>query len=224
MPHDHTPSTLALFLAASLVLAVTPGPSVIYLVTRTLRQGRGAGFASIGGIALGNLGNAAIASFGVAVVFSVSALAFTWVKLAGAAYLVYLGIQALRGTSADRGHAPPGSAAHGVATTHARSTANARAMRDGFWVALLNPKTALFFAAFLPQFVDPARPALLQSLMLSAGFVLIAACTDSMYVAAAGRFGPKLSGLGAAPAFGRYMSGCAFIGLGIFVALTGQRK
>src|SRR5271165_3836371 len=92
-------SALPVFVLASVVLAVTPGPAVIYLVTRTLGQGRSAGLASIGGIALGNLGNAAIASLGIAVIFAVSARTFTIVKLAGAAYLVLLGVRALRHAS-----------------------------------------------------------------------------------------------------------------------------
>ena len=83
------------FLLASLVLAITPGPAVVYLLTRTLAHGRRAGFASLAGVALGNLGNAVGASLGLAVLFAISAFAFTVVKFAGAAYLVYLGIQAL---------------------------------------------------------------------------------------------------------------------------------
>ena len=88
--------TLPAFAAASLVLAVTPGPAVLYVVTRTLAQGRAAGSASVAGVALGNLGNAIGASIGLAALFAVSSLAFSAVKVAGAAYLVWLGVQALR--------------------------------------------------------------------------------------------------------------------------------
>src|SRR5271170_7637061 len=126
MTHYAISSTLAVFVLASLVLAITPGPAVIYLVTRTLGQGRSAGLASIRGVALGNLGNAAIASLGLAVVFAVSARAFTMVKLAGAAYLLYLGIKELRQASAPDPGRRDDSPAHG------------RAFRDGFLVALLN--------------------------------------------------------------------------------------
>lgn len=211
MTHLAISSTLAVFLLASLVLAVTPGPAVLYLVTRTLGQGRSAGLASIGGVALGNLGNAAIASLGLAVVFAVSARAFTIVKLAGAAYLLYLGIKELRRASAPE----PGG--------RDDPTAHSRAFRDGFLVALLNPKTALFFAAFLPQFVDPAGSPLAQSLSLSAIFVSIAACTDTLYVFAAAAFGPKIVRLGGRASFARYITGCSFIALGIFVACGGSR-
>jgi threonine/homoserine/homoserine lactone efflux protein len=213
MTHLAISSTLAVFLLASLVLAVTPGPAVLYLVTRTLGQGRSAGLASVRGIALGNLGNAAIASLGLAVVFAVSARAFTIVKLAGAAYLLYLGIKELRrGASAPE----PGR--------RDDSPAHSRAFRDGFLVALLNPKTALFFAAFLPQFVDPAGSPLAQSLSLSTIFVSIAACTDTLYVLAADAFGPKIVSLGGRASFGRYITGCSFIALGIFVACSGSRR
>ena len=131
-------TTLAAFAAASVVLSVTPGPGVLYVVTRTLAQGRRAGLASVAGVALGNFGNAVGASIGLAALFAVSALAFTIVKWAGAAYLLWLGVQALRSpratTDAPRLDAPRLGAI----------------FRDGFLVALLNPKTALFFAAFLP--------------------------------------------------------------------------
>src|SRR5450755_3716830 len=120
---------LALFVAASLVLAVTPGPGVIYLVTRTLSQGRRVGLASTAGVALGNFGNAAFAGVGLAMVFAVSARSFMIVKLAGAAYLVFLGVKALRPASIAERDRRQGPRPH------------AKALRDGFVVALLNPKT-----------------------------------------------------------------------------------
>lgn len=212
MTHYAITSTPAVFLLASLVLALTPGPAVIYLVTRTLSHGRGEGLASVGGLALGNLGNAAMASLGLTAVFSVSARAFAVVKIAGAAYLVYLGLREIRRAMNSAPGAPRAA------------PPRARAFRDGFMVALLNPKTALFFAAFLPQFVDPAMPALAQSLGLSAIFVAIAACTDTAYVLAAGVLGPTLVRLGASSSVGRYISGASFIALGVFVAVSGPRS
>src|SRR4051794_38018581 len=131
--------TLTAFAAASLVLSITPGPGVFYIVTRTLAQGRRAGLVSVLGVALGNLGNAIGASIGLAALFAVSTLALTVVKLAGAAYLVALGIKALRA-----GRTVPS----GQPFTAPRY---ASIFREGLLVALLNPKTALFFAAFLPQ-------------------------------------------------------------------------
>jgi threonine/homoserine/homoserine lactone efflux protein len=157
------------FVMASLVLAVTPGPGVFYIVTRSIVQGRRSGLVSVAGVALGNLGNALAASVGLAALFAVSSLAFTIVKYAGALYLVYLGVQMLRTP-----HAEPSAPAPAVATL-------GRIFRDGFVVALLNPKTTLFFAAFLPQFLSPAVSPVLQSMALGALFVAIAALTDSAY-------------------------------------------
>ena len=210
MSHYAVSQSPAVFLLASVLLAITPGPAVIYLVTRTLAHGRSAGLASIGGVALGNLGNAAAASLGLALVFAVSARAFIAVKLAGAAYLVYLGVRELERSAARR-------------SARSEPPPRSRAFRDGLLVALLNPKTALFFAAFLPQFVDPARSPLAQSLRLSAAFVSIAACTDTLYVLAADSWGPKIEGLGRRASVSRYITGFSFIALGIFVACGGSR-
>ena len=205
---------LAAFGLASLVLAATPGPGVLYIVTRTLAQGRRAGLASVAGVALGNLGNAMAASLGLAALLAVSTLAFTAVKFAGAAYLVWLGIKALRDTGAAAAPASFDAPRHG------------RILRDGFVVALLNPKTALFFAAFLPQFVDPHGSAVLQSALFGAAFVAIAACTDTAYVLAAGVAAPALGGLGRSnrlKALGRYATALIYFGLGAFTALSGPK-
>jgi threonine/homoserine/homoserine lactone efflux protein len=212
MTHPALSPTLAVFLLASLVLAVTPGPGVFYLVTRTLAGGRRAGFASIGGVALGNLANAALASLGLAAVLAVSAHAFTAVKLAGAAYLIYLGLRELRRARRPTHDEPPQPPVRG-----------ARVFRDGFLVALLNPKTAIFFGAFLPQFVDPARSALGQSLALGAAFVATAACTDALYVIATARLGPGIARLGARPTMAR-LAGLSFIALGLVVACSDTRS
>jgi threonine/homoserine/homoserine lactone efflux protein len=210
MPHPALSPTLAVFLFASLLLAVTPGPGVFYLVTRTLAGGRRAGLASIGGVALGNFGNAALASLGLAAVLAVSARAFTVVKLAGAAYLLYLGIRELRRARRTQQELtrPPAT--------------GARVFRDGILVALLNPKTALFFGAFLPQFVDPTRAPLAQSLSLGAAFVAIAVCTDTLYVLLADRLGPRIARLGVQPAMTR-LAGVSFIALGLVVACSDSR-
>jgi len=204
-------STLAVFLLASLVLALTPGPAVLYLVARTLALGRRAGLASVGGVALGNLGNAVGASLGLAALLALSSVAFTVVKFAGAGYLVYLGIAALRRRASAGEHARLAAPRFG------------RVFRDGFFVALLNPKTALFFAAFLPQFIDPASSPALQSVALGTAFVLIAACTDTAYVLAAASASPALGRLGRGAALARYGAAAAYIGLGVFTALAGSR-
>jgi len=224
---------IAAFLLASLVLAVTPGPAVVYLLTRTLAHGRHAGFASLAGIALGNFGNALGASIGLAALFAASAFAFTAVKLAGAFYLIYLGVRALMAVPVG----PP--------LLRAEAPSAGSVFRAGFLVALLNPKTAIFFAAFLPQFIDPSSGSpMLQSVLLGGMFVLVAATTDAVYVLIASRVARRrgnaagetgieglqekgamevdgrFAGLGRS---GRYLTSASFIGLGAWTAFTGQR-
>ena len=215
---------LTAFLVASLVLAVTPGPAVIYLLTRTLAHGRRAGFASLAGVALGNFGNALAASIGLAALFAISSLAFTVVKLAGALYLVYLGIRTL-------------FAGHGATVSlQAQAPTAWPVFRDGFLVALLNPKTALFFAAFLPQFIDPSASPMMQSVVLGGLFVLVAASSDAVYVMLASRVAPAFGSAKGAIApvggsgryagcgrYGRYLAASTFIGLGLYTALAGPR-
>jgi threonine/homoserine/homoserine lactone efflux protein len=198
----------AAFIVASIVLAVTPGPGVIYLVTRTLSGGRKAGLASIGGIALGDLGNAIAASVGLAAVLSACSAALVAVKFAGAGYLVFLGLRALR--------APK--------TAHVSASIKPlQPFRDAFWVALLNPKTALFFAALMPQFIDPHRSSLGQSLLLGGVFVAIAMCTDTLYVLAASTLAPAITRRSRWLPYGRYMSAATFIGLGVYAAFASPR-
>jgi threonine/homoserine/homoserine lactone efflux protein len=192
------------FLIASFILAVTPGPGVLYIVTRSLAQGRRFGLASVAGVALGNLGNAVGASIGLAALFAVSALAFTVVKYLGAVYLLYLGVQAIRAPRTGDAAVAPAPASL------------ARIFRDGFVVALLNPKTAVFFAAFLPQFMNAETPAIVQSVTLGSIFVAIAALTDTAYALAAGALAPVLVRARGVRAAGRYLTGGAFIGLAVY--------
>ncbi|MEQ1682495.1 MAG: LysE family translocator [Burkholderiaceae bacterium] len=201
------------FLLASFVLAVTPGPGVLYIVTRTLAQGRAAGVSSVAGVACGNFLNAVGAAVGLAALFAVSSLAFTLVKFAGAAYLVWLGIRMLRAPATT---VEPGAALVPVPV--------ARLFREGLLVALLNPKTTLFFAAFLPQFMHGEAPPLLQAIGLGAMFVGIAACTDLLYALLAAWFAPRLQRVAGAPAWGRWASGLGLIALGVASALAGQRQ
>jgi threonine/homoserine/homoserine lactone efflux protein len=201
------------FLVASFVLAVTPGPGVLYIVARSVSQGRASGLASVAGVALGNFGNALAASLGLAALFAVSSLAFTIVKYAGAAYLIYLGVQALRASAST----------HDANETEVKPLDLRRIFRDGFIVALLNPKTTIFFAAFLPQFISPNGSVALQSIALGAIFVVIAAFTDSMYAFAASRIAPLFARAKNASTIGRYASGFTYIGMGLLAAFSSQR-
>jgi threonine/homoserine/homoserine lactone efflux protein len=201
------------FVAASVILAVTPGPAVFYIVTRSVAHGRRSGLASVAGVALGNLGNAIGASLGLAALFAVSSLAFTVVKYLGALYLVWLGVQALRAR-------PVGATAMEARVDPAAAR---RIFMDGFVVALLNPKTAIFFAAFLPQFVaSPAAP-VTQTIALGVIFVLVASFTDTLYALTAGTVRPWLRRASGMARAGRYVTAGAFIGLGLLTAVSGQR-
>lgn len=208
-----SPSLFIAFLIACLILAITPGPGVFYIVTRSISQGRASGLASVAGVALGNWGNAVGASIGLAAIFAASSLAFTVVKYTGALYLVYLGIKAIR--------AP--SPINQVGEIKLGRVALGKIFKDGFVVALLNPKTTLFFAAFLPQFLHTNQNSLMQSLGLGTIFVLIALTTDTSYALLAGAVRPLLQRRQNAGVVGKYASGGAFIGLGLFTAFSGQR-
>jgi len=199
------------FLLASAILAVTPGPGVFYIVTRSLTQGRASGLVSVAGVALGNLGNVLAASVGLAAVFAISSTAFTVVKYAGAFYLVYLGVQMWR--------MPP----TGIPAPAVQATGLGRIFRDGFIVALFNPKTTVFFAAFLPQFLGSGASPMLQTIVLGSLFVAIAALTDSVYAFAAGSLASALARARGARRVGRFLGGGMFIGLGVFTVLAGSR-
>lgn len=205
-----SPPLLAAFLAAAFVLAVTPGPGVLYVLTRTLSQGRASGFASVAGVALGNLGNAAAASVGLAALLASSAALFGVLRYAGAAYLFYLGVQALR----------RGSAATSPSATRASDW---QVLRQGTLVALLNPKTTLFFAAFLPQFMEPTSAPVLQALALSSLFVGVAAVSDCAYVLAAAAIYPALRASPNGIGLGRYAAALAYFLLSIYAAVAGSR-
>ena len=171
-------------------------------------QGRACGLASVFGVALGNLTNAVGAALGLAALFAVSSSAFTVVKWAGAAYLVYLGLRMWL--------AAPTIAA---ATPQSPAQPLQRVFRDGFVVALLNPKTTLFFAAFLPQFMDAQASPLIQTLALGGVFVGIAGCTDLIYVLTASLVAPRLGRAARHAVWGNRLAGTSFIGLGVLTAM-----
>ncbi len=205
---------LGAFIGASLVLAVTPGPGVVYILTRTLAQGRAAGLASVLGVALGNLGNAVGAALGLAALFALSSAAFRIVQWAGALYLIVLGVQMLR----RRG--PPTADAASAVPGPGDRVPRRRLLREGAVVALLNPKTTLFFAAFLPQVLDAAGSPMAQTLALGGLFVAIAAATDAVYVLLASRLAPALRGSPRLRRWARPFGGVTFVALGVAAALA----
>jgi threonine/homoserine/homoserine lactone efflux protein len=198
-------STLAFFAAASLALAVVPGPAVLYIVAQSVDQGRLAGLVSALGICAGSLVHVTAATIGLSSLLASSATAFTIVKYAGAAYLILLGIRRLmtREQLEDEVGRPP-------------PRTRRRLFVDGVVVNVLNPKTALFFLAFLPQFVDPsAGLATLQIVVLGLLFTVIALCSDSVWALAAGTVGAWLRRSRWYLGVKRWVTGTVLVGLGV---------
>lgn len=203
-------SAFLLFSLAAGALIVVPGPAVTYIVARSLQQGRRAGLVSAMGIATGGLVHVAAAVLGLSALLASSAVAFAAVRWGGAAYLVYLGVRAwLAGPGPDA--APPPAPAR-------------RLFAQGFLVNLLNPKTAIFFLAFLPQFADPARGQVpLQIFLLGAWFVVLAVASDCTYALLAGTVGDRLGRSPRARQGARLLSGGVYVGLGLVTLFGGVR-
>jgi threonine/homoserine/homoserine lactone efflux protein len=205
-------SSLIIFLLAALVLLLVPGPAVIYIVTRSVSQGKRAGLASVLGIELATLCHSVAAAFGLSAILLASSLAFDIVKYVGAAYLIYLGLRRIlsRTVLPDMDSFKP-SLFH--------------LFRRGFLVNLLNPKTALFFYAFLPQFVDPARgSSVLQILLLGLIFAMLATITDSSYALVSSRIGRFITGRKGFQKIQKYVTGGIYISLGVAAAVSGVGK
>lgn len=205
-------SSLLLFLSAALVLLAIPGPAVFYVVGRSIDQGRGAGFVSALGIGVGTLFHAGAAALGLSALLMSSVAAFSAVKYLGAAYLIYLGVQKLR-------HEEPleFSRPAGVKPSHV--------FRQGIVVNVLNPKTALFFFAFLPQFVDRSRGSVAgQILFLGVLFAVMGVASDSVWAVFAGTIAERLRSSTRWRAARRYLSGGMLISLGVATAVAGPAK
>src|SRR4051812_33387998 len=202
------PSTLGLFAVAALALLIVPGPSVLYVVTRSIEQGRRAGLVSVLGLHTGTLVHIAAAATGLSALLLASATLFDAVKLAGAAYLIFLGVSRLVRRSAPT-------------PTTVEPASLGRVYRQGFVVNLLNPKTALFFVAFFPQFLADGRgPVAVQVLVLGAVFVALGLCSDSTYALVAGAIGGRWRARARARGPRRQWSGLVFIALGLVAATT----
>ncbi len=208
------PASLAVFAAAAIALLLTPGPAVLYIVARSVEQGRLAGLVSVCGIVTGTLVHVLAATLGLSALLASSALAFGVVKYAGAAYLVYLGVRRMLAPS----DAPPARGALPRRTLR-------RLYRDGFVVNLFNPKTALFFLAFLPQFVDPSRGAVaFQVAFLGLLFALMGLISDGCYALAAGTAGQWFKRNARVLRFERWVTGSVFVGLGVTAAFAGAGR
>lgn len=205
--------TLGLFLLAALALVVTPGPAVLYIVTRSIDQGRGAGVASALGIEAGSLVHVVAAAIGISALVASSATAFAVVKYLGAAYLIYMGVRVLISRPE-------------IETRVVRAPRSLlRIFWQGIAVQVLNPKTALFVLAFLPQFVDPGRGSVItQTVIFGVLMAVIGLFSDLVYAMIAGAAGGFLRRSTVFPRIQRYVSGGVYIGLGATTALMGSRE
>jgi threonine/homoserine/homoserine lactone efflux protein len=168
------PVQFGLFLAAALVIAISPGPGIFYVAARTLAGGRSEGLASSFGTGVGGLAHVIAGALGVSALMLASAEAFTILKIVGAAYLVWLGFKTMREASADL-------------PTDIKPTGTAKAFREGILVEMFNPKTAAFFLAFIPQFVDPTQGVALQFAMLGLISVTLNTAADVVVTVFAAR-------------------------------------
>jgi threonine/homoserine/homoserine lactone efflux protein len=204
-------SSLLLFVSAALVLLAIPGPAVLYVTSRSIGQGRAAGFVSALGIGVGTLVHVAAAAVGLSALLMSSAAAFGSVKYLGAAYLIYLGVQKLRTKESFE------------LSQEAPRTKLSRIFGQGIIVNILNPKTALFFFAFLPQFVDATRGAVaLQILFLGTLFAIMGITSDSLWALFAGTVAQYLKGSARWLSAQRYVSGGMLISLGVATAFAGS--
>jgi threonine/homoserine/homoserine lactone efflux protein len=205
------PTTLLLFLGSALALVAIPGPNIVYIVARSVDQGRRAGFASALGVETATLLHVGMAAAGPSAALASSATAFAVVKYAGVAYLVYLAARTLTASGRRERRTPV-------------ATPGGRMFLEGVLVNLLNPKVALFFLALLPQFVDPqAGPAWTQILVLGGLLATIGLASDLLYALAAGRAGARLRASTGFAGRSRFVAGGVYLALAA-VALVGGRR
>ncbi len=205
------PEKLALFIVSSIALLVVPGPAVLYIVTRSLSQGRGAGLASMAGVNAGALTHTLAAALGLSAILVSSALAFSVVKYVGAAYLVFIGVQQFL------------SKKGALENIELKRDSMSRIFTQGYIVSLFNPKLALFFFAFLPQFVDARHGSVTaQMLVLGLTFVTLAAISDGTYAMLSSSLGRWLNRNPKLASRQKYVTGSVYVGLGLTAALTGS--
>src|SRR3954451_24487291 len=202
-------SALELFAVAAFALIVVPGPAVLYIVSQSVGHGRRGGLAAVFGVEVGAFVHVAGAALGVSAIIASSATAFSVLKYAGGAYLIVLGIKRLRQSDSASSAAPGGGRPH------------SSIFKQGLVVSALNPKTALFFLAFLPQFVDPERGHVaLQAVVLGLVFIAIATLCDAVWALGAGSLAGVLKASERARRIERWASGGILIGVGVLATLA----
>ena len=220
-----TPSSLWAFAALAFALVVVPGPSVMFVVSRAITFGRRTALLTVAGNAAGVFAQVALVAIGLGVIVERSVAVFTAIKLLGAGYLVWLGVQAIRHRRRLTDVVLDAEATGPVGSAQLAGLGTRSAVRDGFVVGVANPKAIVFFAAILPQYVSPqGAPAQLQMLALGLVFVVIALVSDSAWGIAAGtarswfgRSPRRVERLGA-------IGGATMIGLGLQLAISGRRS
>ncbi len=201
-------TSLMIFIAASLALLIIPGPAVFYIIARTVEQGRLAGLVSTLGITFASVIHVIFAALGLSALILKSALMFSIIKYLGAIYLIYLGIKTLAGSNRP------------VTRLNIEPVPLSTLFWQGFIVNMLNPKTAIFFLAFLPQFVNPDNGSVpVQFLLLGMIFVTLAVTSDGMYAILAGSAKKLLTRSQKVTKIQTMFSGCTYLALGISTAL-----
>src|SRR5260221_3389893 len=211
MPSNHS---IILFMVSALVLNLSPGPSILYILSRSIGQGREAGLVSVLGLGTATLIHAMAAAFGLSTLFVYSPVAFAVVKYLGAAYLIYLGVSVFlsRGTF------------HAAAAANATPPSLGAVYRQGVVTDLLNPKVALFFISFLPQFVDPsASSPALQILFFGLLFHVTGVPVNLVVALAGGRLAILLTRRPHWTRIQRWISGTVLVGLALRLGLSEQR-
>ena len=196
------------FAIASLALLIIPGPAVLYVINRSISDGRSTALAAVAGLEIGNFMHVVAATLGLSAVIAASATAFAVVKWIGAGYLIYTGIRTLSRKPA-------------AFNQEQRTLTRRKSFTQGIVVNTFNPKVALFFLSFLPQFIDTEKgTTALQSLVLGSIFVLLGMCSDGLYaILASALRGPLLRGR-SLPFVQRYVAGSVFVLLGVIAAST----
>ncbi|MEM7737076.1 MAG: LysE family translocator [Deinococcota bacterium] len=209
------PQTFLVFLTAALGLAVMPGPGMVYVLARTLRGGRREGIFSALGTSIAGLLHTLAAALGISVILTTSALAFSVVKWLGVIYLIYLGVRTL----VSDGIVEPSSADTLSPSPVSRGMAAQQALRQGIITEVLNPKTALFFLAFIPQFINPDGYVFWQFMLLGTITTIFTSGMDIVVITLATPLSKRLQQRGGLARAGRIGSGTALIGLGVYVAI-----
>lgn len=210
---DYSLAHWLMFLGAGVALEITPGPSMLYILGQTVRHGRARGLVSLSGVLCGGLVHVMLTVVGLAALIAQSALLFSCVKWIGAAYLIWLGLQSLRSGSA-HGEAPESGG-------KSQTPSAGRAFRQGLLIDLLNPKVALFFLAFIPQFVVPgAGPVAAQLALHGVLLVMLATVCDSAIVMLGGQLAHWFKGRRQLAQWSERGLGALFIGIGVKLAMV----